>query len=102
MKLLEGKRCVDCGESDPLVLEFDHRDGVKKELEIATMVGRRRWPKIDAEVATCDIRCANCHCRRTAQQFGWPKLALQREVIARATLTDDERLDTIEADAGVA
>jgi hypothetical protein len=32
------------------------------------------WTSILAEINKCEIRCANCHRRRTALQFGWPKL----------------------------
>lgn len=61
--------CVDCGESDPVVLEFDHRDGEIKRLAIAQMIERRySWESIMAEIAKCDVRCANCHRRRTSKQ----------------------------------
>ena len=42
------------------------------------------WPTVEAEIAKCDIRCANCHRRRTAAQFNWPSLTL----VAEATNTD--------------
>lgn len=78
LELLDGKSCVDCGESDPTVLEFDHRDGTQKESEIGRLVGSGRWSKVAAEIEKCDIRCGNCHRRRTARQFGWTKLRLQQ------------------------
>jgi hypothetical protein len=31
------------------------------------------WSKVEAEMTKCDVRCANCHRRRTAAQFDWPK-----------------------------
>jgi hypothetical protein len=69
--------CVDCGEADPLVLHFDHRDPVSKRATLRFMSQRAfAWPTLEAEIAKCDIRCANCHRRRTAAQFNWPKLAL--------------------------
>jgi len=77
IEYLCGKSCVDCGESDPIVLEFDHRDGVKKEDEVGRLIGSGQWAKVEAEIAKCDIRCGNCHRRRTAAQFSWAKRALQ-------------------------
>lgn len=66
--------CVDCGETDPPVLEFDHRDATTKEQGISQMVSKLRPLKhIQEEIAKCDVRCANCHRRRTAIQLGWYK-----------------------------
>jgi hypothetical protein len=59
--------CVDCGETDPVVLEFDHlRD---KLGNISAMYGHA-WRSILAEIAKCDVVCANCHRRRTARRVG--------------------------------
>jgi hypothetical protein len=69
--------CVDCGESDIMVLEFDHRDGRDKEDEVARLIGTGEWAKLAAEIAKCDVRCANCHRRKTARQLGWSRAMLQ-------------------------
>jgi hypothetical protein len=66
-EVLRSAACADCGERDPLVLEFDHI-GVKRD-----SVTRLGWygcslVTIDAEIAKCDIRCANCHRRVTARR----------------------------------
>ena len=66
--------CVDCGESDPLVLDFDHRDGVDKLGTIAFLRARGQRDELFGEIAKCEVRCSNCHQRRTAKQFGWAKL----------------------------
>lgn len=59
--------CVDCGEEDPVVLEFDHR--VDKLMGIADLLRRHvRWEVVEAEIAKCEVRCANCHRRRTARE----------------------------------
>lgn len=66
---LSNHPCVDCGESDLIVLTFDHiRD--KKRTEICKMLSCA-WHTIETEIAKCDVRCFNCHIRRTALQFGW-------------------------------
>lgn len=63
--------CSDCGAADIRVLEFDHRDGSGKAQAVANMIGRRSWATIAAEIAKCEVRCANCHRRRTAIQMSW-------------------------------
>jgi hypothetical protein len=55
--------CVDCGESDPVVLEFDHlRD---KRENVAILLRNTSWRVVLEEIAKCEVRCANCHRRRT-------------------------------------
>ena len=61
--------CVDCGEGDVLVLEFDHRDPDLKWKAVGVLAVARRWPRVRAEIEKCDVRCVNCHRRRTARQF---------------------------------
>jgi hypothetical protein len=68
---LEHHPCLDCGEQDPTVLQFDHVRG-KKQWAIAEMVHRRMSLKATInEISKCDIRCANCHARRTAAERGY-------------------------------
>lgn len=68
-KYLSTHPCVDCGESDILVLEFDHADRKTKTEEVNKLV-RSRGPfnKIVEEVQKCEVRCANCHRRKTAKE----------------------------------
>ena len=62
--------CVDCGEGDPIVLEFDHTRG-KKVTTISTMIRHAYgWEAIQQEIQKCDVRCANCHRRRTYERNG--------------------------------
>lgn len=53
--------CVDCGEKDILVLEFDHVNG--KNFSINAYLSLTR---IKTELTLCEVRCANCHTRRHA------------------------------------
>ena len=64
---------MDCGESDPIVLDFDHSKGRRKRAAIADLVrgGALRWGTILREIEKCEVRCANCHRRRTATELGW-------------------------------
>jgi hypothetical protein len=66
--------CVDCGETDPLVLEFDHRGG--KEFSIGHDIAWRPWAEVVNEIEKCDVRCANCHRRKTAERGGFLRLVL--------------------------
>lgn len=61
--------CIDCGEADPLVLEFDHR-GDKRSAVVDLMRRHAPWEEIIVEIQKCDVRCANCHRRRTARVRG--------------------------------
>ena len=65
--------CVDCGENNPMVLQFDHVRGKKfKPLSRMWTTGYS-LERIEKEVEKCDIRCANCHSIRTAKQQQWNK-----------------------------
>jgi hypothetical protein len=64
--------CVDCGNRDIRVLEFDHRDRATKVLAVAVLArGGYGLDRVKAEVDKCVVRCANCHRIRTHQQRGW-------------------------------
>jgi hypothetical protein len=66
--------CVDCGEADPVVLTFDHRDPKEKKQNVSLMIANGyALNTLIAEIKKCDVRCANCHRRKTAKQFGWWK-----------------------------
>jgi len=64
--------CLVCGEKDPIVLDFDHREQSEKSLTFgnACRLGYS-LAKLMAEAEKCDVLCANCHRRRTAKQLGW-------------------------------
>ena len=64
--------CVDCGESNPIVLDFDHVDPKTKRWTIGGMLSRRTTSAVRREMSKCVVRCANCHRRRTAVQFNFP------------------------------
>lgn len=67
---LSSHPCVDCGESDPIVLEFDHVSGIKKQ-SISFLISRHYSLKtIQNEIDKCKVRCANCHRRKTYKTLG--------------------------------
>src|SRR5437660_651456 len=54
--------CIDCGETDPVVLQFDHVRGIKK-FNIANS-GQKLIKTIEEEISKCEVRCAHCHLRK--------------------------------------
>lgn len=70
LNFLSNKSCIDCGEKDPVVLDFDHKDPNKKFKSISRMLsGHYSWKSILIEINKCEIRCANCHRRKTYVQL---------------------------------
>jgi hypothetical protein len=67
---LKDKECVDCKEKDPIVLEFDHLKDKKEAVTVMAHKGHS-WKKILEEIDKCEIRCANCHRRKTAFERGY-------------------------------
>ena len=61
--------CVDCGyNAHPAALHFDHLPGVEKTAGIAKLIGRIGREPMLAEIAKCEVVCANCHAVRTAER----------------------------------
>jgi hypothetical protein len=63
--------CADCGVRYPwYIMDFDHRPGEKKLFNLSIAAGQTRlsWKQIAAEIAKCDVVCANCHRERTYQR----------------------------------
>ncbi|HSH21677.1 MAG TPA: hypothetical protein VK992_03550 [Candidatus Caenarcaniphilales bacterium] len=70
----EAHPCADCGENDPLVLEFDHLEC--KSFSISKGLRDRSWSAVLEEMQKCDVVCANCHRRRTARRGGFARAAV--------------------------
>ena len=61
--------CTDCKVSYPYyVMHFDHRDPTKKEFAVSSVIGNISNERLFAEIAKCDLVCANCHAERTYRQ----------------------------------
>ncbi len=59
---------MDCDRTfDPVCMDFDHREGEEKLSAVSAMIASNRygWARIEAEIAKCDVVCANCHRLRT-------------------------------------
>lgn len=58
--------CADCGYREhPAALQFDHLPGTHKLFRLSHSA-QRAWHLVLAEVAKCEVVCANCHAVRTA------------------------------------
>ncbi len=70
LEFLSSKACMDCGENNPIVLEFDHKSPNRKFKKISNMLsGHYSWESLLKEIKKCEVRCANCHRRKTYVQF---------------------------------
>jgi hypothetical protein len=71
LNYLKDHPCIDCGEPDPLVPQFDHISGIK-EYNISYMIScGYALNALKKEIEKCSIRCANCHMRKTAREQKW-------------------------------
>lgn len=62
--------CVDCGESDAIVLTFDHVRGEKRANVADMIVSGFSVDAIAAEIAKCEVTCFNCHAIRSQKRSG--------------------------------
>lgn len=73
-KVKTASGCVDCGLRPTVlqVLEFDHRQDEEKLFDVSDRMTSGSMESFIAEIAKCDIVCANCHRIRTVtkNQFG--------------------------------
>ena len=63
-EIKEASGCVDCGECNPIVLDFDHLKD--KKYNVSRMIHDGfSWKAIKKEIEKCQVVCANCHRIRT-------------------------------------
>jgi hypothetical protein len=62
--------CVDCGEADPKLLEFDHKSSSNKSGTVSGFA-RKSFTELISEINKCDVRCVECHRIKTARDFGY-------------------------------
>lgn len=60
--------CVDCGEKDIRTLEFDHIFDTKIH-DISTAKYSGRYKILIKEIKKCEVRCGNCHRKRTGISY---------------------------------
>lgn len=70
VEYLRSHPCVDCGESDIRVLQFDHLNPTAKTDEVSNLVRRAgSWLLVAHEIEKCEVRCGNCHRRKTLREL---------------------------------
>lgn len=64
--------CVECGESDPVVLDFHHINKNNKIAEVSNLIYAEgkflNNPAVQKEILKCEVLCSNCHRKKTAKQ----------------------------------
>lgn len=69
---LSERGCIECGESNPQVLQFDHVRGEKYKNVSWLIKNGKSLESVCAEISKCEVRCANCHQLKTNAEFGYP------------------------------
>ena len=99
---LRDRRCVDCGEADPVVLEFDHVRGKRADVSKLTHDGAT-VARLDDEIALCEVVCVCCHRKRTAARRPPSKMArpghARNAAYVASVLAESACIDCDETDA---
>ena len=68
LSLKDARPCTDCGGVyHPAAMQWDHLPGVDKVAHVAELYRGRR-DRVLAEIAKCELVCANCHAVRTYER----------------------------------
>lgn len=69
--------CTDCGyNAHSVALEFDHLPGTVKLFNVGQKIGTWSMAKLMAEIAKCEVVCANCHAVRTEGR--WVRVGIEK------------------------
>jgi hypothetical protein len=65
-ELKSGKPCTDCGGIfHPAAMQWDHLPGTDKRADVGELARKDCRATVLAEIAKCELVCANCHAVRT-------------------------------------
>ena len=53
--------CYICGESEPVCLDFHHKNPNEKRIEVALGIYRHSIETLQKEIDKCILLCSNCH-----------------------------------------
>lgn len=76
--------CIDCGETDVRVLQFDHVDPRTKTKDVSLLIRAYSWKRALPEIAKCVVRCANCHRLKTLNERRVASVELHTRKIGEA------------------
>jgi len=68
-KYLKEHPCIDCGNKDLRVLEFDHCYGKKTNNISRLTYSTYTLNALQEEILKCEVRCANCHKIKTISEL---------------------------------
>lgn len=91
LRYLLSHPCIDCGESDPIFLDFDHVRG--KKVMAVSIMATHGW-SIDGltkEIDKCEVRCVKCHRLKTAKEHGWYNFYVESCDIIRKGVDHEDR-----------
>ena len=63
--------CIDCGERNPILLEFDHIAGLGDKHYNISKMSQYSLERVKEEIEKCVVRCVCCHRLKTALDFNW-------------------------------
>jgi hypothetical protein len=71
--------CQECGESNPVLLEFHHIHPNTKHPRLRANNSHRRLvglsiSQLIKEIQKCSVLCVRCHRLETAKKYAWPTL----------------------------
>ena len=69
LEYLKQHSCIDCGNDDIRVLEFDHLSDKFKNVCKLVQDGYS-WKTVQKEIAKCEVVCCNCHRIRSLERLG--------------------------------
>ena len=84
----KSRPCADCDVEYPYyVMDLDHRDPKQKTDSVPILLRNGAgWSVLKAEVAKCDVVCANCHRQRSQM-----RLAAQSGIVLTTTVSGMNR-----------
>ena len=89
--------CVDCGESDMRLLDFDHID---RDGKVMTVSSCKSLEQLMAEGPKCEMRCIRCHQKRTSSQLNFYGVSKTRRGVTFARKISQDYVNNKKVEIG--